>query len=48
MYVFRDDHLELDNQLVCSSLQKTISPSLSIRHREPRAPELELIGKPPH
>jgi hypothetical protein len=30
MYIFRADHLVLDNQLVCSSLGKTISPPLSI------------------
>jgi hypothetical protein len=30
MYVFRDDHFVLDNQLACSSLRKTISTTLSI------------------
>ena len=30
MYVFRDDHLLLDNQMVCSSLGKTISPTANI------------------
>lgn len=28
--VFRADHLELDNELVSSSLGKTVSPTLSI------------------
>ena len=31
MYVFRPDHVVLDNRSVCSSLGKTISPSLGIR-----------------
>lgn len=30
MYVFSADRLVLDNQLVCSFLRKTISPTLSI------------------
>lgn len=29
-YVFRPDHLVLDNQLVCSSLGKVMSPTPSI------------------
>lgn len=30
MYVLMADHLVLDSQLVCSSMKKTNSPSLSI------------------
>lgn len=30
MRTFRDDHLVLDNQLVCSFLEKTIGPTFSI------------------
>lgn len=30
MYVFRGDHVVLDKQLVCSSLEKAVSPTLSI------------------
>lgn len=30
LYIFRADSLILDNQLVCSSLRKTISLTLSI------------------
>ena len=30
VYVSRDEHTLLDNQLVCSSLRKAISPTLSI------------------
>lgn len=29
MYVFRVDHLTLDNQLLCSSLEKATSPTPS-------------------
>ena len=37
MYVYEDDHLVLDNQLVCFSLGKRISPALSV-------PQLKAVG----
>jgi hypothetical protein len=44
LYVFRSNHLVLDNQLVCSSLEKRICPALSI----PQLPVVVYVGlRPP-
>jgi hypothetical protein len=44
MSVFEADHLVLDNQVVCSSLRKTISPTLGI----PQWPVVLCVGLEPH
>lgn len=40
MYVFGADHLALDNQSMCSSLEKTICPA----HRLPLLPIALCVG----